>query len=148
MQSKIFLIVPQKNFFEKITNINFIYLLYWPLSFCKILKKFLEPIQSYEDVTFSGPNYPCLSWTKIFWYKPLLLLSWPIGPFHWVKFLKNSYSKSRVMKMHHSWAQNDLLAPNKFFWKKSLSIGPFCCAKFLKNSYSRSRVMRMHQFWA
>ena len=31
---------------------------YWPLSFCKILKKFLGPIQSYEDVPFSGPKWP------------------------------------------------------------------------------------------
>ena len=26
-------------------------------SFCKILKKFLEPIQSYEDVPFSGSKW-------------------------------------------------------------------------------------------
>ena len=29
---------------------------YLSLSFCKTLKKFLEPIQNYEDVPFSGPN--------------------------------------------------------------------------------------------
>ena len=34
---------------------------YWPLSFCKIFKKFLEPIQIYEDVPFSDPKYPNLS---------------------------------------------------------------------------------------
>ena len=37
---------------------------YWPLSLCKILKKFLKPIQIYEDVPFSGPKYPNLSWTN------------------------------------------------------------------------------------
>ena len=31
---------------------------YWLFSFCKILKKFLGPIQSYEDVPFSGPKWP------------------------------------------------------------------------------------------
>ena len=31
---------------------------YWPFSFWKILKKFLGPIQSYEDVPFSGPKWP------------------------------------------------------------------------------------------
>ena len=31
---------------------------YWPLSFCKILKKFLGPIQSYEDVPFLDPKWP------------------------------------------------------------------------------------------
>ena len=31
---------------------------------------------------------------------------------------KNSYSWSRVVRMHHFWAKNILLAPNKtFFWK-------------------------------
>ena len=30
---------------------------YWPLSFCKILKKFLGLIQSYDDVPFSSPKW-------------------------------------------------------------------------------------------
>ena len=38
----------------------------------------------------------------------------PIGPFHWVKFLENSYSESRVTRMHHFWAQNGQFAPNFF----------------------------------
>ena len=32
--------------------------IYWPLSFCIILEKLLQLIQSYEDVPFSGPKYP------------------------------------------------------------------------------------------
>ena len=28
---------------------------YWPLSLCKISKKFLQQIQSYDDVPFLGP---------------------------------------------------------------------------------------------
>ena len=39
---------------------------YQPLSFCKILKQFLELLQSYQDV----PN--------LFWYKPLLFLSFTL----------------------------------------------------------------------
>ena len=31
---------------------------YQPLSLCKIKKRFLEPIQNYEDVPFSGPKWP------------------------------------------------------------------------------------------
>ena len=31
---------------------------YWLLSLCKIFKKFLGPIQSYEDVPFSGLKWP------------------------------------------------------------------------------------------
>ena len=31
---------------------------YWPFLLCKILKKFLERIQSYEDAPFLGPHLP------------------------------------------------------------------------------------------
>ena len=47
--------LPQMNFFLEKQLIKFS-CTYWPLSFCKILKKFLEPIQSYEDVPFLGPK--------------------------------------------------------------------------------------------
>ena len=39
---------------------------YGPLSFCKILEKFLGAIQSYEDVPFLGPKWPP---NKFFWGK-------------------------------------------------------------------------------
>ena len=61
---------------------------YWPLSFCKILKKFLGPIQSYEDVSFLGPKWPIcheqnISGTNHYYYFHL-----PIDPFHCAKFKK------------------------------------------------------------
>ena len=37
--------------------------------------------------------------------------------FHCAKFRKSSYSRSRVMTMHHFWTQYGPFAPNKFFWK-------------------------------
>ena len=49
--------LPQMNFFLEKQLIKFS-CTYWPLSFCKILKKFLGLIQSYEDVPFSGPKWP------------------------------------------------------------------------------------------
>ena len=48
--------LPQVNFFLKKQLIKFSST-YWLLSFCEILKKFLEPIQSYEDVPFLGPKW-------------------------------------------------------------------------------------------
>ena len=48
--------LPQMNFFLRKQLIKFS-CTYWLLSFCKILKKFLGPIQSYEDVPFSGPKW-------------------------------------------------------------------------------------------
>ena len=41
-------------------------------------KKFLELIQSYEDVPFSGPKWPICREQKIFCNKPLLL-----SPTYW-----------------------------------------------------------------
>ena len=55
---------------------------FWPFSFCKILKKFIEPIQSYEDVPFSHPKYPNLSWAKFFGTNHYYYFHLPIGLFH------------------------------------------------------------------
>ena len=51
------------------------------------LKKFLGLIQSYENAIF-GPKMAHLSWTKLFWFKPLLLLLSTYWPFHCAKFKK------------------------------------------------------------
>ena len=60
-------------------------------------------------------------WTKFFGYKPLLLLSSTFWPFSLCKILKHSYSRSRVTRTCHFWAQNGPLAtplsPKKNFWK-------------------------------
>ena len=48
--------LPQNDFFLQKQLIKFS-CTYWSPSFCKILKKFLRPIQSYEDVPFSGPKW-------------------------------------------------------------------------------------------
>ena len=97
--------LPQMNFFLEKQLIKFS-CTYWPLSFCKILKKFLEPIQSYEDVPFSGPKWSICPEQNFFgtdhYYYPNL----PIGPFHCAKFKKNSYNRSRVMRVRNFWAQN------------------------------------------
>ena len=108
---------------------------YWLLSFCKIFKKFLEPIQSYEDVPFSGPKWPLCHEQNFFGTNHYYYFHLPIGLFHCAKFFKNSYSKSRLVRMRHFWAQNGSLATNKFFfWKKLYHfhspIRPFHSAKF------------------
>ena len=111
--------LPQMNFFLEKQLIKFS-CTYWPLSFCKILKKFLGLIQSYEDVPFSGPKWPICHEQNFFGTNHYYYFRLPIGPFHCAKFKKNSYSESRVMKMPHFWAQNGSFAPNNFFSKKLL----------------------------
>ena len=79
--------LPQMNFFLKKQLIKFS-CTYWPLSFCKILKKFLGPIQSYEDVPFSGPKWPICHEQNFFGTNHYYYFHLPIGPFHCAKFKK------------------------------------------------------------
>ena len=60
-----------------------------PLSFCKILKKFLELIQGYKDVPFSGPKWPICAEQNYFGTNNYYYFHLPIDPFHWAKFKKN-----------------------------------------------------------
>ena len=79
--------LPQTNFFLEKQLIKFS-CTYWPLSFCKILKKFLGLIQSYEDVPFSGPKWPICPEQNFFGTNHYYYFHLPIGPFHCAKFKK------------------------------------------------------------
>ena len=79
--------LPQMNFFLEKQLIKFS-CTYWPLSFCKIFKKFLGPIQSYEDVPFSGPKWPICHEQNFFGTNHYYYFHLPIGPFHCAKFKK------------------------------------------------------------
>ena len=78
--------LPRTNFFFGKKLLMSFSSTYWPLSFCKILKKFLKPIQIYAGVPLSGAKYPNLSWTKFFDTNHYYYFHLPIGPFHWAKF--------------------------------------------------------------
>ena len=86
--------------------------------------------------TIFGTKIAHLSWTKNFWYKSLLLLSSTYWPFSLCKIKINSYSGSRIMTMHHFWAQNGPFAPTIFlenyYYHSHLPIGSFHCAIFKK----------------
>ena len=58
------------------------------------------------------------SFWKSHWYN----FHVPITPFHCAKFLKNSWSGSRVIRMCHFWAQNGPFATNKNFLGKIFDI--------------------------
>ena len=99
--------LPQLKFFLEKQLIKFSYT-YESLSFCKISKKFLEPIQSDEDNSFLGPFIQ----NKIFWYKPLLLPSSTYWPFLLGKILKKfwqhiqSYENAPILGPKWSFALN------------------------------------------
>ena len=107
--------LPQMNFFLEKQLIKFS-CTYWPLSFCKILKKFLGPIQSYEDVPFSGPKWPICHEQNFFGTNHYYYFHLPTGPFHCAKSYKNPYSESRVMRMRHFWAPNGSFPANKIYF--------------------------------
>ena len=91
-------------------------------------KKILRADPELWGCAIFGPKMAHLPWTKFFWYKPLLLLSSTYWPFSLCKILKNSYSRSRVMRMCHFWAQNGPLAtthppvPQKKMFRKIINI--------------------------
>ena len=65
-----------------------------------------------------------LSWTKCFWYKPLLLLSFLclLALFiDTVQNLKKSYSGSRVYEDENFWTQKGPFAPI-YFWKINIIL--------------------------
>ena len=79
--------LPQMNLFLAKQLIKFSWT-YWPLSFCKFLKKFLGRIQSYEDVPFLGPKWPICPEQNFFGTNHYYYFHLPIGPFHCAKFKK------------------------------------------------------------
>ena len=147
--------LPQMKFLLKKTltfsNFNKFSCTYQPLSFCKIFKKFLGLIQSYEDVPFLSPKWPTCPEQIFFWHKSLLLLSSTYWPFSLCKIFKNSYCESRVMRMHHFWAQNGPFAPNKFFFGKLLisfssTYQPLSLCKIFKKFFQRIQSYEDVQF--
>ena len=83
------------------------------------------------------PKIAQLSWTIFFWQKPLLLLSSTYWPFSLWKVLKNSYSGSRVMRIHDFWDQNSPFAPNIFFLRIINIILIYLLAPFIMQNFKK-----------
>ena len=98
--------------------ITFIYLL--ALFIVQNLKKFLQWINSYEDVPFLGRKRSICPKQNFFW-KIIKSFSSTYEPFHWVKFQKNSSSGSRVMRMCNFWAQNSPFPQMRIFFRKPVN---------------------------
>ena len=120
LKAKKIKLLPQMNFFlEKQLTFS---CTYWPLSFSKIFRKFFGRLQGYEGMSFSGPKWPICHEQNLFGTNHYYYFHLRIGPFHCAKFLKNSYSESRVMRVRHFSAQNVSFLPNKIFFEKKLLI--------------------------
>ena len=115
---------PEQNFFWY-KPLLLLSSIYWPFSLGKILKKSLQRIQSYKDAPFLGPKWsicPKQNFLENYWYHSHL----PISPFHCARFLKNSSSRSRVMRMCNFWAQNGPFPQIRIFsenlWRNLVSF--------------------------
>ena len=64
---------------------------------------------------FLGPNRPICPEQFFFGTKHYYYFHVPIGPFHCIKFLKNSDSGSRVIRMRHIRVQNSPFAQMRVF---------------------------------
>ena len=112
--------LPQMNFFLEKQLIKFS-CTYWPLSFCKIFKKFLGMIQSYEDVPFLGLKWSICHKQNFFGTNHYYYFHLPTGPFHCAKFLKNSSRGFRVMRMRNFWAPNGPFPQMRIFFRKPIN---------------------------
>ena len=72
-------ICPEQNFWYK--PLLLLSSIYWPFSLCKILKKFLQQIWSYEDVPFLGPKWSICPKQKLFWKIINITLIYLLAPF-------------------------------------------------------------------
>ena len=108
----------------------------------QIFKKTLRVNPESWGCAIFGPKMAHFSWTKSFWCKPLLLLSSTCWPFSLCKIFKKNYNGSRIMTMHHFWAQSGPFAPPKIFFENyyyhsHLPISPFHCAKFFTKFFNQ-----------
>ena len=108
---------------------------YWPFSLCKIYKKFLQRIQSYEDASFLGPKW-FICPKQIFLLKKIIntILIYLLAPFIMQNFKKNLRANPElwgcaIFWPNLSWAK--LFGTNHYYYFH-LPIGPFHCAKLKK----------------
>ena len=111
---------PLMNFFSWKTT-NEIFMLLLALSFCKILKKFLELIQSYENVPFSGPQMANLSCFFFFLAQTIIItFIYLLAPFILQNFIKSLTADPKL------WAQNGPFTQTRIFSENLLiSLVPF-----------------------
>ena len=109
---------------------------YWPLSFCKIFKKFLGPIQSYEDVPFSGPKWPICPEQNFFGTNHYYYFHLPIGPFHCAKF-KKILTADPEFDVPFLGPKLSICPKQIFFWKIIKIILIYLLAPFIVQNFKK-----------
>ena len=110
---------------------------YWPLSLCKILKKFLGPIQSYEDVPFSGPKWSICSEQNFLVQTIIITFIYLLALFivqNLKKFLQRIQSYEDVPFLGPKWS----ICPKQiFFWKIINIILIYLLAPFIVQNFKK-----------
>ena len=119
-----------------------------PLSYCKVLKEFLELIQSYQDVPFSGPKWPICPEKKFFVQTIIITFIYLLALFI-VQDLQNILTADPKIRTFFGPKMIQLLR-KKFFGKllKSLSSNyqPLSLCKISKKSFQPIQSYEDTQF--
>ena len=106
---------------------------YQPLLFCKILKEFLELIQSYQDAPFSGTKWPICPEQNFLIQTSIITFIYLLALFI-VQNLQKLFTVDPKL-----WTQNGPFAPNFFFGKFLISLlsnyQPLSLCKISKKSF-------------
>ena len=110
---------------------------YWHLSFCKILKKFLGPIQIYEDLPFSGQKLPVC-------HEQNFLVKTIIITFIYLLVLFNVQNLKKFLRWIQSYEDAPFLGPEWyicpkqiFFWKIINIIPIYLLAPFIVQNFKK-----------
>ena len=111
---------------------------YCSFSLCKIFKKFLQQIQSYEDTSFSRRKWFIHPKQFLFWKKLLMLFSATYWPLSWCKifnkFLEPIQSYEAVPffgQIYSNWSWEKFFSTDHYHYFH-LPVGPFHWAKLKK----------------
>ena len=120
---------------------------YCSFSLCKIFKKFLQQIQSYEDTSFSRRKWFIHPKQFLFWKKLLMLFSatyWPLSLCKiFKKFLEPIQSYEAVPffgQIYSNWSWEKCFSTDHYYYFH-LPVGPFHWAKLKK------KVLTVNPVW-
>ena len=136
--------LPQTNFSRKIASKISLHLL--APFILQNFKKILGAHPEFRECAIFGPKMIHLSWTKFFWYKPLLLLSSTYWPFSICKILKKSYSGSRIM-MTRPFGPKMIQFPKSEFFRKPFNDTCFFNSRLSTCKKSKSDINLLVKFW-
>ena len=120
-----------------------------PFTFCKILKKFLEPTQSYEMCHFQAQNGPFVPKKFFFCSNHFYQFHLYIGTFHCAKF-KKFLEKIHIYEDAPFLGPKWSICPNFLFGKLLISFSstyqPLSLCKSFKKFFQRTQSYEDAQF--